>query len=122
MTRWVGVRVAQVVLAGAMVVSLGGCLIGGSSKETRSGNFVAEDTFTQIEPGKTTAAWLKSTLGEPSEKTTADEAEVWKWKYTEAKTSSGYVFLLFGAKNEKETQHTVYVELKDGVVTRKWRG
>ena len=36
--------------------------------------------------------------------------------------SSTAVFLLFGGSDKKETNGTAFVELKDGVVTNKWRG
>ena len=38
-------------------------------EETREGKFVADTTFDQIKPGKTSAAWVKATLGEPSQRT-----------------------------------------------------
>jgi outer membrane protein assembly factor BamE (lipoprotein component of BamABCDE complex) len=101
---------------------LGGCLVSSSSKSKVSGNFVPPATFDQIEPGKTTAAWVKATLGEPSSRDTADGAEVWKYNYTEEKDSSGAIFLLFAGSDKKEHQHIAYVEIKDGVVTKKWRG
>ena len=40
---------------------------------------------------------------------------------TERKVSSGAVFLIFGGHDEKETTGRAHVQLKDGVVVKKWR-
>ena len=102
-----------------------GCLVMSTNQETREGKFVADTTFDQIKPGKTTAAWVKATLGDPSQRTCVegdDTAEVWKYTYTERKEGAGAVFLIFGGTSTKEKSGTAFVELKDGVVTNKWRG
>jgi outer membrane protein assembly factor BamE (lipoprotein component of BamABCDE complex) len=102
---------------------LSGCLVAHNSEQHVTGNFVPPNTFDRIEPGKTTAAWVKATLGEPSSKDAAGgSTEVWKYSYTEQKESSGAIFLIFGGSDKKEQQHIAYVEIKDGVVTNKWRG
>ncbi len=114
-------RLALYLCAGFMAV-LSGCLISSNSTETRSGNYVAESTFSKIEPGKTTAGWVKATLGDPSSKSTVDDHEVWKYTYTTRTDNSGAVFLIFGGHNSSETTGTAFVEIKDGIVTNKWRG
>ena len=53
---------------GAAMAALPGCLIAGSAKQERTGKYVADTTFNQIEPGKTTAGWVLATLGEPDKK------------------------------------------------------
>jgi outer membrane protein assembly factor BamE (lipoprotein component of BamABCDE complex) len=100
-----------------------GCLVMANHQEKVEGNYVAPATFDQIEPGKTTAAWVKSTLGEPTEKTKVEGGanEIWKWRYTERKESQGAIFLIFGGNNVKERPQTAFVEIKDGVVVNKWR-
>ena len=113
------------VLVGFVCVLSTGCLVTNTNKETREGKFVADSTFDQIKPGTTSAAWVKATLGDPSECTRIDgqdDTEVWKYTYTERKEGSGTVFLIFGGTSTKERSGTAYVELKDGVVTNKWRG
>ena len=108
-----------------VVVSLqSGCLVSATSNEKRSGNYVPESTFSQIEPGKTSAGWVQATLGEPSSKNKveATDSEIWKYSYTQRKDSSGAVFLLFGGHDSKETTGHAFVEIKDGVVVHKWRG
>ena len=100
-----------------------GCLVAHSSNQHVTGNYVPPSTFDRIEPGKTSAAWVKATLGEPSSKETAGvNTEVWKYSYTEQKESSGAIFLIFGGSDKKEQQRVAYVEIKDGMVTNKWRG
>ena len=100
-----------------------GCLVAHSSEQHITGNYVPPNTFDRIEPGKTTAAWVKATLGEPSSKDKLDnDSEVWKYSYTEKKESSGAIFLIFGGSDKKEEQRVAYVEIKDGVVKNKWRG
>ena len=89
---------------------------------TRTGHRVPENTFDQIEPGKTTAAWVAATLGQPAEKNRIDEqSEIWKWKHSQTKSSSGYVFLLFTGSDTTETPGAAFVEFKNGGVVRKWR-
>ena len=106
-----------------LCVALCGCLVSSSNRETISGNYVAPATFDQIESGKTSAAWVKATLGEPTSVTGAnDGTEIWKYNYTERKEGSGAIFLIFGGHNVKEKSRTAFVELKDGIVTKKWRG
>jgi len=101
----------------------GGCLVSSTSNQHISGNYVPENTFDRIEPGKTTQDWVKATLGEPSTKQPADgSSEIWKYSYTEEKESTGAIFLIFGGSDKKQFQRTAYVQFKDGVVTSKWRG
>jgi outer membrane protein assembly factor BamE (lipoprotein component of BamABCDE complex) len=116
---------AVVVLLGFLCALSGGCLVMSSNEETREGKFVADTTFDQIKPGQTSAAWVKATLGEPSARTKVEDqsdAEVWKYTYTERKEGAGAVFLIFGGTSTKEKSGTAFVELKDGIVTNKWRG
>jgi outer membrane protein assembly factor BamE (lipoprotein component of BamABCDE complex) len=110
-------------LAIACLLALTGCLVTSTSKTTTSGNYVPEQTFDRIEPGKTTAAWVKATLGEPSCKTRVETAdsEIWKWNYTETRKGSGTVLFLFAGSSNDEKSRAAYVEIKDGVVTKKWR-
>ena|ERR1019366_5757560 len=105
-----------------LLAGLSGCLIGSDSHETRTGNDVSENTFAQIEPGTTTIAWVQATLGEPTSKDKTEDSVVWKYSYTERKDSSGAVFLIFGAHDATETTHTAFIEFKNGVVFKKWRG
>ena len=99
-----------------------GCLVTSHSDQKRSGNYVSDSTLNQIEPHRTSASWVCATLGTPSSVDKPDEqTEIWKYRYTERRNSSGAVFLLFAGDDSKETTGTVFVEVRQGVVTRYWR-
>ena len=100
-----------------------GCLVTSNSSQHRSGNYVADTTFDQIRPGQTTEGWVDATLGKPTSVSRLDDGtEIWKYSYTERHDSSGSVFLIFGGSNSDEKTHTAFVEIKDGVVRKAWRG
>lgn len=104
-------------------LGLSGCLIGASNRTHREGAYISEETLKKVEPGKTTSTWVLATFGEPSEKSSIEKGEeLWKYTYKETKDSDGFVFLLFGGSDHKVTGGQVFVELKDGVVTKCWRG
>ena len=116
-------RIGLAIFTSLALFFLGGCLVAHNSEQHITGNYVPPNTFDRIEPGKTTAAWVKATLGEPSSKDKLDnDGELWKYSYTEKKESSGAIFLIFGGSDKKEEQRVAYVEIKDGVVKNKWRG
>ena len=122
-TQGVASRCACALAFGAVMVALSGCLVSGSATQRRTGKYVADSTFGQIELGKTTAGWLMATLGEPDCKTMVNPgSEVWQWRYTEHRENNTAVFLIFAGSDTKDTSGTAFVELKDGVVTNKWRG
>lgn len=105
------------------ILMLSGCLISSNTSEHRSGNYVADSTFNQIQPGKTTEGWVDATLGKPTSTSRLDDGtEIWKYSYTEHHDSSGAVFLIFGGSNSSETSHTAFVEIHHGIVRKAWRG
>lgn len=106
----------------SMSLAAPGCLVTSNSSEHRSGSYVADSTFSQIQPGKTTAGWVDATLGKPTSISHLDDGtEIWKYSYTETHDSSGAVFLVFGGTTSTETNHTAFVEIKDGIVRKAWR-
>ena len=101
----------------------GGCLVSADSSQHRSGTYVSDETMRQIEPGKTSSGWVRATLGPPTKVDKLDgSGELWKYTDTEKKESSGAVFLIFAGHDKKETSGTVFIEVRDGVVARTWRG
>ena len=114
----------RVFLAGATLVLLcgTGCLVTSNTTSQHSGNYVSDATFAQIEPGKTTAAWVKATMGPPTSIANAGDVDIWRYTYTERKDSNGAVFLVFGGHDETEINHTAFVQVKDGIVVKAWRG
>jgi len=105
------------------LASMTGCLVGGSSEVKREGKYVGENTLAQIQPGKTGKAWIIATLGDPTEKREIEAGhELWKYSYKETKEGDGYVFLIFAGSDKSVTGGNVFVEFKDDVVTKSWRG
>jgi outer membrane protein assembly factor BamE (lipoprotein component of BamABCDE complex) len=104
------------------LLGLSGCLVSSDTHTSQSGKYVSDRTWRQIDEGETSAAWVEATLGEPSERKRMDDGtEIWRWNYTEHKNSSGHIFLLFNGSSSKEKQSAAIIELKDGVVVKKWR-
>jgi outer membrane protein assembly factor BamE (lipoprotein component of BamABCDE complex) len=112
-------------LAAAVALSVlcSGCLITSDTEQHRSGNYVADSTFSQIQPGRTTVGWVRATLGPPTTiESLEDGTQIWKYVYTERRESSGAVFLIFGGHDANETNHTAFVEIRNGLVVKAWRG
>lgn len=117
-----GKRLSAVVVAAIALTSVG-CLVTTGSTTKRQGNYVAQTTLDNIQPGKTSKAWIVATLGEPTGKTVLEPGhELWKYSYKETHESGGAIFLLYAGGNSKVTDGTVFVELTDGVVSKFWRG
>jgi len=84
---------------------------------------IQTETLKQVERGQTTKDWLVATFGEPSERSVTEEGtELLKYKCTKKKDNK---FVLFPPpiviKDEKEMEHTVVFEVKDGIVQRYWK-
>src|SRR6476469_4724735 len=116
-TRRVGAARCALVVTFIFALFTAGCLVTSHSEQKRSGNYVSDSTLSQIEPHRTSASWVRSTLGTPSSVEKPDEqTEIWKYRYTERRNSSGAVFLIFAGDDSKETTGTVFVEVRQGVV------
>jgi len=80
-----------------------------------------KETLKQIETGRTTEAWLLSTLGEPTSRTVADGSEVFKYHYTR-KSDNSFAIAPFLHLRDEDTDYTsLYFELKDGTVSKFWK-
>jgi hypothetical protein len=89
---------------------------------TREGPHVGGGTFAEIRPGNTTGEWVLAALGEPTRRATLDDgSEIWRWSATEEKSGSGSVWLLYDGHSHKEVVTNHFVQVKDGVVVKKWR-
>lgn len=100
---------------------LGGCLINSDSSSSISGRYVSEQTLSTIEAGKT-SDYVTAVLGEPSQKNSlGDGTEIWKWHYSKSTSSKTAVIFLIGSEADVTSEHTTFVELKDGVVVKAWR-
>ena len=100
---------------------LASCLISSDSATSVSGRYVSEQTLATIEPGKS-SDYVASVLGEPTQKNTLpDGTEIWKWCYSKTTSSKTAVIFLIGSKADVTSEHTTFVEIKDGVVVKAWR-
>jgi outer membrane protein assembly factor BamE (lipoprotein component of BamABCDE complex) len=107
---------------GAVLLLSPGCLFGWGSETTVRGTYVSQETLAKVEAGDDREE-VTSLLGEPTSKASkADGTETWRWRYTEATTTTGTVFLLLGSKSKVEKQNIVYVDFDaDGKVVKTWR-
>jgi len=100
---------------------LASCIIHARSSSDRSGHYVGEQTLAQIEAGRS-QDYVLGLLGEPTSRTSVEGGiEIWKWAYSESKTSRSGVFLIFSGRTTTSSQGAVYVEFKDSVVVKSWR-
>jgi len=97
------------------------CLIGSSSHTKVTGRDFGPDTLAQVQPGRT-KSYVLAILGDPTDKIAVEDGtDIWKWRFTESRDSSGSVIFLVASDSQTETRHTTYVEFKDGVVLKAWR-
>ena len=100
-------------------VLLVGCVISDSDVHYTG---IADDSLKQVQCGKMTRDELVATFGEPSEQRVTDEGnEILSYKCTRKQDNSVIVFPIVLVDDEKETEHTVSFELKDGIVQRYWK-
>lgn len=106
-----------------LLIALPGCLSSGSVTQFDGPN-IGDHTLAEIKPSQTTQAWVLAVLGEPTKKAVVNDpdgtVEVWKWVRRKITTIKGSA-LVISSKSKSEEVRTVYVEFKDGVVTRAWR-
>ena len=100
---------------------LPGCLITSNGNTSHSGQHISGETFDQVQQG-TSVGFVLATFGEPTSRTKLEDGgEIWRWRYTETRSSSGTVILLLSSSNRTEKQHNTFVEFRDGVVVKTWR-
>lgn len=122
-------------LALAALLPLQSCLFGSTTQTTQEGRMVSNETLARVTPGSS-PAFVRGLLGEPTdivpdeikkpgkksgETITQKIGEVWRYSYSKSTKSSGAVFLIFGSTSKSQEKGTVYVEFKDGQVTKTWR-
>lgn len=114
---------AALCCAGALILPLGGCLAGGSSRTVESGTYVHPSTLQSVKVGESTKNNVLMMLGEPSRKIKTEKGgEIWRYYYTKTKKSNGYVLFVFGGSNSESTTQTTAVRFNsEGVVDEVWR-
>lgn len=110
-------------LTAAMCLPLGGCLVVASSETSYqgAGSTVSPATLAQIEPSKTTREWVVSTLGKPTSTTKpSEDVEVMRYDCIKRVTNSAAVFLIFAGNDKKQSRQSIFLEIRNGVVHRRW--
>jgi len=84
---------------------------------------VENQALKEIECGQTTRDWVVETFGEPSEQILNDDgSEILKYKCVRTKDNK---FVMFPPpiviRDEKDVEHTVAFEVRDGIVQRYWK-
>jgi len=116
-------RIVSLAVAAAVCLAAGGCLIVTGNSRHETGVRVSATTISQVEPGKTTEAWVLATLGEPTSRTKVDianQVEILRYEHSTHKSSGGAVFLIFAGGSDRSERSVAYFEVTDGIVTRAW--
>jgi hypothetical protein len=84
---------------------------------------IENEALKEVECGQTTKDWVVETFGEPSEQILTDDgSEILKYKCIRKKDNK---FVMFPPpvviRDEKDVEHTVAFEVKDGIVQRYWK-
>ena len=119
MKQYKGGEIALLVSLVATAVVVVGCVVCDSDVRYTG---VADETLKQVKCGQTTRDWLVATFGEPTEQHATDAGtEILSYRCTRKQDSSVVVLPFVIVDDEKETEHTVSFEIKDGVVQRYWK-
>ena len=88
------------------------------------GTNISDELPAEVKEGKTTDDWVPAVMGEPNARAELrDGTQIWRWTYRPVEQQGSVVE--FFSKSEKEPKpatRTVFVQMRDGVVVRKWRG
>ena len=104
----------------AMLVLMGGCVVYNADEQYTG---IENKMLKEIECGQTTRDWLVETFGEPTELLMTDDgAEILRYKCVKKKDNK---FVMFPPPivihDDKQDEHVVAFEVKDGVVQRYWK-
>ena len=104
----------------AMLVLMGGCVVYNADEQYTG---VENKMLKEIECGQTTRDWLVATFGEPTELLMTDDGgEILRYKCVKKKDNK---FVMFPPPivihDDKQVEHVVVFEVKDGVVQRYWK-
>lgn len=113
-------HMALFVLASGMLVLMGGCVVCQVDEEYTG---VEDKMLKEIEFGETSREWLVDTFGEPTEELVTDEgSEILRYKCVKRKDNQ---FVMFPPpiviKDDKQVEHFVAFEVRDGIVQRYWK-
>lgn len=88
------------------------------------GTYISDELLEQIEVSKATDDWILAVLGEPDARSNLrDGTEIWRWTYRPIEQQASIVELWSKSDEEpKLASRSVFVQLRSGVVVRKWKG
>ena len=112
------IGLVAVLVAASVLVA--GCIVCQTDEQYTG---IENDTLKQVECGQTTRDWVVETFGEPSEQILTDDGgEILKYKCVRKKDNK---FVMFPPpiviNDEKDVEHTVAFEVRDGIVRRYWK-
>ena len=104
----------------AMLALMGGCVVYNADEQYTG---VENKMLKEVECGQTTRDWLVETFGEPTELLMTDDGgEILRYKCVKKKDNK---FVMFPPPivihDDKQVEHVVVFEVKDGVVQRYWK-
>ena len=115
-------EIALFALLAVTSVLLAGCVICKTDEHyTGRDRPIGNHTLRQIVCGQTTRDWLVAVLGEPTEESLTEEGtQILKYSCILKKDNAFVLFPIIIVDN-KETDHSVSFEIKDGIVQRYWK-
>ena len=113
-------KIGLFVVSSAVSVMVVGCVVCQTDEQYTG---IENDTLKQVKCGQTTRDWVIETFGEPSEQILTDDGgEILKYKCVRKKDNQ---FVMFPPpiviSDEKDVEHTVAFEVRDGIVQRYWK-
>ena len=104
----------------AMSVLIASCVVCETDEQYTG---IENEALKEVECGQTTRDWVVETFGEPSEQILTDDgSEILKYKCIRKKDNK---FVMFPPpiviRDEKDVEHTVAFEVRDGIVQRYWK-
>lgn len=109
------------VLLAMGVLSMTGCLFTVDSDRHEGASPWSEGQVARIERGTTSAAWVRTSFGEPERTTHYDDgSEVWRYTNTSKVDTEVGFFLLFHVDVENEQKEQLFIEIKEERVSDYW--
>jgi outer membrane protein assembly factor BamE (lipoprotein component of BamABCDE complex) len=88
------------------------------------GTYISDELLEQVQDGKTTDDWVLAVFGEPNARADLrDGTTIWRWTYKPIEQQASVVEVF--SKSEKEPKRatrTVFIQFRDAVAIKKWKG
>lgn len=88
------------------------------------GTYISDELLELVDAGETTGEWVIAVFGEPDARTQLhDGSSIWRWTYRPVEQTAS-VIEIFGdeEKEPRLSTRTVFCQVRDGIVIRKWSG